>query len=149
MMSDRKSSFYLRLTRILTRLLPKKKMNKIHQFWLILLLPFRFLLVAVEDVWCNYLELKRMEKFKVRLEKMRSESKVIDFESLSEKYQIEVAEYYEEVLEENKRKLELMTSENSLQLIYQLTILLYEYKVKLNDSRNTTLLKFSTLRFMN
>ena len=72
-----------------------------------------------------------MEKFRVRLEKMRSESKVMEFENLSEKYQIEIAEYYEEVLEENKRKLELMTSENSLQLIYQLTILLYEYKVNI------------------
>ena len=148
MMSDRKSSFYLRLTRILTRLLPNKKMNRMHQFWLILVLPFRFLLVAVEDVWCNYLELKRMEKFKVRLEKMRSESKNMDSENLSEKYQIEIAEYYEEVLEENKRKLELMTSENSLQLIYQLTILLYEYKVKHSDF-NKFLIMFSTLRFMN
>ena len=79
---------------------------------------------------------------------MRSESKVLDFENLSEKYQIEIAEYYEEVLEENKRKLELMTSENSLQLIYQLTILLYEYKVKL-IFKNITSSKFSILRFMN
>ena len=89
-----------------------------------------------------------MEKFRVRLEKMRSESKLMEFESLSEKYQIEIAEYYEEVLEENKRKLELMTSENSLQLIYQLTILLYEYKVKHSDF-NKFLIMFSTLRFMN
>ena len=51
------------------------------------------------------------------------------FGSLSEKHQIEIALYYEQVLEENRRKLELMTSENSVQLVYQLTILIYEYKV--------------------
>ena len=104
-------------------------------FWrslLIALIPFRGLHVALEEIYYIIVDIKRIEIFKKFLEVEENRPRLIKKqnegrEKLSSESIEKIASFYDRAEEQNERKLALMTAENSIQLIYQSTILFYEY----------------------
>ena len=99
------------------------------RFFIVISIPIRGILVAVEEIYFIIRDIKRVSKFRNFLRETVDRPRLIkkDGEKLSEKSREIISTFYDDVVMENDRKLALMASENSIQLIYQSTILLYEY----------------------
>ena len=85
--------------------------------------------MAVEEIYFIFRDIKRVSKFRNFIRETVDRPRLIkkEGEKLSEKSREIISTFYDDVVMENDRKLALMASENSIQLIYQSTILFYEY----------------------
>ena len=86
MLFDKESSLNIRLHQMASN---HKKAHFYKQLF-ILTLPFRFVLVVVEEIWFNFDDLVRTRNFKIWLDKIRS-GKSSSFEDLSEKQRAVIA----------------------------------------------------------